>query len=171
MNEVQCLICNHGNATCIDINKNLYYCESCSKTFYTTRKNLNNFQTKIIYLSNLLKRLSFNCNLEIQNVLPKQKGNIFYIFYTQNNGIGLTAKQSEWILFVFKRYLVFLQNNNVNKFTSPYKLILYYIIKLNVINKNFNIQTKKKLELWEEFVEYLCDHIRRKQESIEIRDD
>lgn len=149
MTEVQCLICERGRARCIDSTKNMYCCNSCSNIFFTERKSTNNFQTKLTYFSNLLKRLSFNCN---QYMIPKQKGNIFYIFYTQNNGIGLSETGRNNILKIYTKYMVFLQKNNVTKFTSSAKLLLYYIISLGITSKKFEIQTKQKLPLWNKFL-------------------
>ena len=37
--------------------------------------------------------MSFNITEDNYECLPKQNGNIFKIFYTQNNGIGLTKEE------------------------------------------------------------------------------
>ena len=148
---IACLFCNRDTASIIDKSKNLYSCYSCSSTFYIERKNTNNFQTKINYFITLLHRMSFNITEDNYECLPKQNGNIFKIFYTQNNGIGLTKEERDIILLVYTKYIIFLQKNNIYNYSSSTKLILHSIINLDIIDKKFFVKTNEQLPLWYKF--------------------
>ena len=155
--ETTCLFCNRDASSLIDKRKNLYYCHACSSTFFIDRKNTNNLQSKINYFESVLSRLSYNIPLnkygEVDaTYLPKQKGNIINIFYQQNKGEGLTCEERENIIYIYTRYVVFLQKNSVFDYSSSIKLLLHSIINLNVTDKTFFIKTKEKLPLWYQFL-------------------
>jgi len=163
--KTTCLFCNRNTASLIDKTKNLYCCYGCSSTFYIERKNTNNLQSKLTYFESLLHKMSFNIPMidgELDySCIPNQRGNILSSFYQQNKGKGFTYEERENILFIYRKYIAYLQKNNVTEHSSSIKVILHNILNLDITDKQFSIRTtqypgrdasiKAQLPLWYQF--------------------
>ena len=90
-----CPNCFRNYTTLTNINKSEYHCLACNNQFYLKYTNLNNPESKIRTLEQILNKLSYDIYdlkyIENSNKIVKQ-------FYTYTNGKGLTKIERDNIL-------------------------------------------------------------------------
>ena len=109
-------------------------------------------------LKNLARTISHT------SLIPKPY--IYQAFFRMNDGVGLSSKEIEKILWCTRHYFNYLASNATQKYSLPIEMLLKKVMEFLKINKKFEVKIKRELPLWDKFIKqtlirqsYLCKQI------------